>query len=142
MSSIKPSREGCFKVKSGQKEERSVRWGKNDIRFISPRSIVIILPGCFLKEQKLGTIQTRPDAIEDTRKPCAPITESSFWRRRQKVLGAQQPTLSQPSSPPPPPPPPSPPPSQLPPPPPPPPLPSHLKQEERSHIPAPIVIIT
>lgn len=134
MSSIRPILKGCFKDKSGQKEERSVRWGKNDIRLISPREIITI-PWRFIHKQELGTIQTRPDAIEDTREPSAPITESRIWKRRKKVLGAQQPTPSQPT--------PSQPSSSQPsPPPPPPPLPSHLKQEERVHIPAPIVIIT
>tara|TARA_B110001469_G_C9446036_1_gene225616 strand:+ start:191 stop:595 length:405 start_codon:yes stop_codon:yes gene_type:complete len=92
MTSIKPNLISCFKKTSkskGKGKSKGISWGTNDIRFISPRKIVITIPSGFLTKQELGTIQTgvgiEPTIIEDTRIPCLPITKSRLWKRRHKT---------------------------------------------------------
>ena len=92
MTSIKPNLISCFKKTSkskGKGKSKGISWGTNDIRFISPRKIVITIPCGFLTKQELGTIQTgvgiEATIIEDTRIPCLPITESRLWKRRHKT---------------------------------------------------------
>ena len=92
MTSIKPNLISCFKKTSKCKSKgksKGICWGTNDIRFISPRKIVITIPSGFLTKQELGTIQTgvgiEPTIIEDTRIPCLPITKSRLWKRRHKT---------------------------------------------------------
>ena len=92
MTSIKPNLISCFKKTSkskGKGKSKGISWGTNDIRFISPRKIVITIPCGFLTKQELGTIQTgvgiEATIIEDTRIPCLPITESRIWKRRHKT---------------------------------------------------------
>ena len=92
MTSIKPNLISCFKKTSkskGKGKSKGISWGTNDIRFISPRKIVITIPSGFLTKQELGTIQTgvgiEATIIEDTRIPCLPITESRLWKRRHKT---------------------------------------------------------
>ena len=102
MTSIKPNLISCFKKTSkskGKGKSKGISWGTNDIRFISPRKIVITIPCGFLTKQELGTIQTgvgiEATIIEDTRIPCLPITESRFWIRRHKTKQTKQ-TISSP----------------------------------------------
>ena len=92
MTSIKPNLISCLKKTSKCKSKRKckgISWGTNDIRFISPRKIVITIPCGFLTKQELGTIQTgegiETTIIEDTRIPCLPITKSRLWKRRHKT---------------------------------------------------------
>ena len=94
MTSIKPNLISCFKKTSkckskSKRKSKGISWGTNDIRFISPRKIVITIPCGFLTKQELGTIQTgegiETTIIEDTRIPCLPITESRLWKRRHKT---------------------------------------------------------
>lgn len=92
MSLVKPNvLKSCFKKKS---KGKSISWGKNDIRFISPIKIVITISSDLLTKQEIGTIQTGEGIIQDTREKCRPITESRLWKRRHKDIKQTKQTIS------------------------------------------------
>ena len=88
MSLVKPNvLKSCFKKKS---KGKSISWGTNNIRFISPIKIVITISCDLLTKQELGTIQTGEGIFQDTREKCRPITESRLWKRRHKTNQTKQ----------------------------------------------------